>query len=285
MIAFPTPLVSTEWLVKNIDAVKLIDASWRMPGAGDARDDYNKRHIPGAVFFDIDAIADKTTDLPHMLPAPETFAAAVAAMGVSEKDAVVVYDDQGIFSAARVWWTFRAMGHSHVAVLDGGLKKWLAEDRAVTGASPTPHPAHYRPSPQPDLVRSAGAVRDIIAKSCGDIIDARSADRFRGAAPEPRAGLVSGAMPGAKNVAFNLLLNDDGTIKDSDALKEIFEDAGVDLSAPAVTTCGSGVTAAILALALERLGHTRWSLYDGSWAEWGKEDNDRVAYPVVAGEG
>ncbi len=284
MTILPTPLVSTDWLAENLDTVKIIDASWRMPGVGDARDDYDKRHIPGAVFFDIDAIAEKSTDLPHMLPAPETFAAAVGAMGISENDAVVVYDDQGLFSAPRVWWTFRAMGHERVTVLDGGLKKWLAEGRTVTDVMPAPRPADYQPSPQPDLVRSASAVRDIIANNSGNIIDARGADRFNGEAAEPRAGLISGAMPGAKNVAFNLLLNEDGTLKEAGALKAAFESAGVDISAPAVTTCGSGVTAAVLALALERLGHTRWSLYDGSWAEWGKEENDRVAYPVVAGD-
>jgi len=278
----PTPLVSTNWLSENHGAVKIIDASWRMPGTGNARDDYDKRHIPGAVFFDIDAVADSSTDLPHMLPSPDTFAAAVGAMGVSESDAIIVYDDAGVFSAPRVWWTFRAMGHDRVAVLNGGLKKWLAEGRPVTNELPSVAPATYTPSFNGDLVRSADDVRDALAGAAPQIIDARSNDRFIGAAPEPRAGLRSGAMPGARNAPFDQLINAGGTLKAPDALRDIFEGAGVDLAAPAITTCGSGVTAAVLALALETLGHRQWSLYDGSWAEWGKEENDRSAFPVVS---
>lgn len=281
MSALPAPLVSTDWLAENLNAVTIIDASWRMPGAGAARDDYDTRHIPGTVFFDIDAIADKTTDLPHMLPAPDAFAAAVGPMGISDNDATVVYDDQGLFSAPRVWWTFRAMGHESVAVLDGGLKKWLAEGRDVTDAAPDVQSIKYKATPRPDLVRDAARLRTVITDGSAQIIDARSADRFLGRAPEPRAGLLSGAMPGAKNTPFDLLLNEDGTIKPPDTLKQMFADAGVDLGAPAITSCGSGVTAGVLALALESLGHRQWSLYDGSWAEWGKEEHDRNAYPIV----
>ncbi len=281
MSELPTPLVSTDWLTENIDAIKLIDASWRMPGAGVARDDYDRRHMPGAVFFDIDAVADKSTDLPHMLPAPDAFARAVGGMGVSNKDAVVVYDDQGLFSAPRVWWTFRAMGHEDVAVLDGGLKKWLAEGRDVTDAAPAIPPAEYKATLQADLVRDASRVRAAIKDGTRQMIDARSADRFAGAAPEPRAGLLPGAMPGARNTPFDTLLNDDGTMKAPDALKDVFAAVSVDLDAPAIATCGSGVTAAVIALALESLGHRQWSLYDGSWAEWGKEDHDRADFPIV----
>ncbi len=277
------PLVSTDWLAGNLDAVKIIDSSWRMPGAGVARDDYDKRHIPGAVFFDIDAIADKSTDLPHMLPAAAAFESAVGAMGVSDKDAVIVYDDAGIFSAPRVWWTFRAMGHGRVAVLDGGLKKWMAEGHSVTDAAHPVEPTNYKAAAQPDLVRDATHVRATIADGASQMIDARSAERFLGRAPEPRAGLLSGAMPNAKNTPFDVLLNTDGTMKAADALKDIFKSAGVDLGSPAITTCGSGVTAAVIALALESLGHREWSLYDGSWAEWGKEDHDRAEFPIVAG--
>lgn len=284
-ITLPTPLVTTDWFSDNLDAVKIIDASWRMPGAGAARDDYDRRHIPGAVFFDIDAVADRSTDLPHMLPSPDAFASAVGAMGISTNDAVVVYDDQGIFSAPRVWWTFRAMGHEAVAVLDGGLKKWRAEGRDVTDAAPAIQAAKYEATLQPDLVRDAGDVRTVITTGAPQIIDARSADRFLGQASEPRAGLISGAMPGAKNTPFDLLIKENGTLKAPDALREIFTTAGVNLDAPAITTCGSGVTAAVLALALESLGHKDWSLYDGSWAEWGKEENDRDAYPVIVGQG
>ena len=284
MTGLPTPLVSTGWLADNLSAVKIIDASWRMPGGGVARDDYEKRHIPGAVFFDIDAIADTSTDLPHMLPSPEAFARAVGAMGIGEKNAIVVYDDQGIFSAPRVWWTLRVMGHERVAVVDGGLKKWLAEKRAVASAETRIEPARYEPALQSALVRDSFAVRAVIDNQVCTIIDARASDRFLGHAPEPRAGLVSGAMPGAKNTPFNLLINEDGTMKSPPDLKDAFTAAGVDLSRPVVTTCGSGVTAAVLALALESLGHREWSLYDGSWAEWGKEDNDRNAYPIVVAE-
>lgn len=283
MPALPTPLVSTDWLGEHLNDVKIIDASWRMPDAGVARDDYNKRHILGAVFFNIDAISDKATDLPHMLPAPGAFADAVGAMGVSHEDAIVVYDDMGVFSAPRVWWTFRAMGHERVAVLNGGLKKWLAEGRNVTDALLTAQPVEYDASLQPLLVRNAIGVRAVIADNTSQIIDARSAEHFFGRAPEPRAGLLSGAMPGAKNVSFDRLLNDDGTMKPPDVLKAVFIAAGIDMDAPAITTCGSGVTAAVLALALESLGHRRWSLYDGSWAEWGKEEHDRAEYPIVTG--
>ena len=283
MSGLPSPLVSTDWLAENLSAVKIIDASWRMPGAGDAREDYDQRHIAGAVFFDIDDIADKTTDLPHMLPTPDRFAAAVGAMGISNDDTVIVYDDQGIFSAPRVWWTFRAMGHGPVSVLDGGLKKWLAEGRDLIGAAPVVQPANYVSSPASHLVRSADLIRSAIVSDCdAQIVDARSADRFLGQAPEPRAGLISGAMPGAKNTPFNLLISEDGTLKAPDALRNVFTAAGVDLGAPAIATCGSGVTAAVIALALESLGHKDWSLYDGSWAEWGKEENDRAAYPVIS---
>ncbi len=283
MPALPTPLVSTDWLGEHLNDVKIIDASWRMPDAGVARDDYNKRHILGAVFFNIDAISDKATDLPHMLPVPGAFADAVGAMGVSHEDAIVVYDDMGVFSAPRVWWTFRAMGHERVAVLNGGLKKWLAEGRNVTDALLTAQPVEYDASLQPLLVRNAIGVRAVIADNTSQIIDARSAEHFFGRAPEPRAGLLSGAMPGAKNVSFDRLLNDDGTMKPPDVLKAVFIAAGIDMDAPAITTCGSGVTAAVLALALESLGHRRWSLYDGSWAEWGKEEHDRAEYPIVTG--
>ena len=278
-----SPLVSTAWLADNLETVKVIDASLRMPGAGDAKADYERRHIPGAVFFNIDEIADQSSDLPHMLPPPDVFEDAVGAMGVSNQDTLIVYDDQGLFSAPRVWWTFRAMGHGPVAVLDGGLKKWLAEDRAVTDAPTNPAPTTYKASPRADLVVDASAVRSALKNDKTQVIDARARARFRGEAPEPRAGLLSGAMPGAKNAPFETLLNDNGALKPPDALRKILLDAGVNLEEPAVATCGSGVTAAVVALALETLGHHQWSIYDGSWAEWGGEKNDRVAFPVVAG--
>ncbi|MEO1251952.1 MAG: 3-mercaptopyruvate sulfurtransferase [Pseudomonadota bacterium] len=280
-MSLAAPLVSTDWLHANLDAARIIDASWRMPGEPPAYKDYQRRHISGAVFFDIDALADKSTDLPHMLPSPSDFENAVGALGVNEDDAVVVYDDQGLFSAPRVWWTFRAMGHARVAVLDGGLRKWIAEGRAVDDRAPRPSPQRYKASPKRDLVADAETVRTAIADAAPRIVDARPAARFRGAAPEPRAGLRSGHMPGALNVPVDRIVRDDGTLADDAALRAAFEDAGVDVDAPIITTCGSGVTAAVAGLALEVLGHRRWRLYDASWAEWARRDHDSSVYPVV----
>lgn len=278
------PVVSTEWLANNLGEVRIIDASWRMPGAGHAKVDYKKRHIPGALFFDIDQISDRSTDLPHMLPAPPVFEEAVGVLGVTNNDAIVVYDDQGVFSAPRVWWTFRVMGHENIGVLNGGLKKWLAEARPVSDKPPVPAPAVFKSRFKHNLIANETNIRAKINGARLDIADARSPERFLGEAPEPRAGLFSGAMPGAKNTPFDRLINDDGVMKSPEELIDVFELAGVALDRPVITTCGSGITAAVVALALEILGHSRWSLYDGSWAEWGKETNDSVAYPVVAGE-
>ncbi len=280
------PLISTDWLVDHLDAldVKIIDGSWRMPGQAPAIDDYNRRHIPGAVFFDIDAIADRSTSLPHMLPPPQIFEQAVGAMGVSENDCVVVYDDKGVFSAPRVWWTFRAMGHRNVAVLDGGLPKWLAEDRPVTPEAPVPAPASYCAAPKTEFCKSADDVRAALASESASVADARLAARFAGEAPEPRPGLRSGHMPGAFNTPFTLLLNDDGAICPAEKLKAAFSSAGIDLSRPIITSCGSGITAAILSLALEIIGHKDHSLYDGSWAEWGDVGNDDAKFPTASGK-
>jgi thiosulfate/3-mercaptopyruvate sulfurtransferase len=279
-----SPLVSVEWLAENLDSVKLIDASWRMPGEPAGRIAYDERHIPGAIFFDIDEIADRTTDLPHMLPTAGEFSSAVGGMGISSDDTVVIYDDVGIFSSPRAWWTFRAMGHQHVVVLNGGLKAWVAAGLPVTDETPDAQPASYRATLDRRLISDATDIRAAADRAQSEIVDARSADRFSGRAPEPRAGLISGAMPGAKNAPFDEFLQEDGTMKTPHALRAVFENAGVDLERPVISTCGSGVTAAVLALALESLGHDHWSVYDGSWAEWGKETHDRVAYPVVAGE-
>lgn len=268
----PKTLVSTEWLAAHLDDpdLRILDASWHMPAAGrDARAEYAAAHLPGAQFFDIDAVADPDTDLPHMLPTPEAFALAIAALGIGDGDQVVIYDDAATRSAARGWWTFRAMGHDRVAVLDGGLAKWRAEGRALTDAAPAAPEAQPGAQLQPALVRDAAQVAEASASGSAQIIDARAADRFRGDAPEPRPGLTSGHMPGARNLPFGQLYNPDGTMKDESALRAAFEVAGVDLSRPAITSCGSGITAASLSLALERLGHRNHALYDGSWAEWG----------------
>ena len=268
----PKTLVGAAWLAAHLDdpGLRILDASWHMPAAGrDARAEYAAAHIPGAQFFDIDAVADPDTDLPHMLPTPEAFARAVSALGIGDGDQVVIYDAAATRSAARVWWTFRAMGHDRVAVLDGGLGTWRAEGRALTDATPATPDAQLTAHLHPERVRDAAQVAEASATGHAQIIDARAADRFRGDAPEPRAGLTSGHMPGARNLPFGQLYNPDGTMKDAGALRAAFEAAGVDLSRPAITSCGSGITAASLSLALERLGHRNHALYDGSWAEWG----------------
>jgi len=268
----PTLLVSTDWLADHLKDpdLRILDASWYLPDMGrEGRAEYEAAHIPGARFFDIDAISDSRSDLPHMAPPPEKFMSRMRAMGVGDGHQVVVYDGAGLFSAARVWWLFRLMGKSDVAVLDGGLPKWQAEGREVEDMAPVMRDRHITVARQNHLVRDVTQVAAAAKLGDHEIVDARSEARFRGEEPEPRAGLRSGRIPGSKNVHYRALLNDDGTMKDEPALRAVFEAAGVDLSKPVITTCGSGVTAAILFLALERIGVSRVSLYDGSWAEWG----------------
>lgn len=276
----PKTLVSTDWLAAHLSDpdLRIIDASWHMPAAGrDARAEYEAAHIPGARFFDIDAIADTRSPLPHMAPPPEIFISRLRAMGIGDGHQVVVYDDSDVHSANRVWWTFRLMGKTDVAVLDGGLAKWRAEGRPVEDMAPALRDRHMT------VHRQAGLVRDVTqvaaASKLGDqqIVDARSPARFRGDEPEPRPGLRAGHIPGALNLPFGQLFNADGTMKDTGAIRAAFEAAGVDLSRPVIATCGSGITAASLALALERLGHRHWSLYDGSWTEWGSFPDLKIA--------
>ncbi len=268
----PTTLVSTTWLAKHLKDpdLRILDASYYLPDMGrDAKAEYDAGHIPGARFFDIDEISDGRSDLPHMAPPIEKFMSRMRAMGVGDGHQVVVYDGAGIFSAARVWWLFRLMGQTDVAVLDGGLPKWVAEGHETEDLPPVLRDRHMTVRFQNQLVRDVTQVSQ--ASKLGDpqIVDARAPLRFRGEAPEPREGLRAGHIPKARNVHYELLLNTDKTMKSPDETRAIFEAAGVDLSKPIVTSCGSGVTAAILALALERMGHDQWSLYDGSWAEWG----------------
>ena len=235
----------------------------------DAKAEYAAGHIPGARFFDIDEISDQRSALPHMAPPPEKFISRMRAMGVGDGHQVVVYDGAGLFSAARVWWTFRLMGKVDVAVLDGGLPKWLAEGRVVEDMAPMARDRHMTTSRQNHLVRDVTQVAHAAKLFEAEIVDARSAARFAGEVPEPRAGLRSGHIPGSKNVPFTTLLAGDGKMKPVADLQAVFQAAGVDLSKPVITTCGSGVTAAVLSLALERIGHRNHSLYDGSWSEWG----------------
>jgi thiosulfate/3-mercaptopyruvate sulfurtransferase len=264
-------LVTTAWLAAHLrdPDLRVVDGTWHMPHlARDARAEFVAAHVPGAVFFDIDAIADHGTPLPHMLPTPEAFAEAVGALGIGAGDRVVVYDARGVVSATRVWWTFRAFGHERVAVLDGGLAKWRAEGRALESGEPKPPRRAFRATRRPELVRDLAAVRDNVTSRREQVVDARSAGRFAGTEPEPRAGLRGGHIPGSINVPYDTLYAADGTLLTPDALRATFERAGVDLGAPVVTSCGSGVTASVLALALHVLGHPRVAVYDGSWTEW-----------------
>jgi thiosulfate/3-mercaptopyruvate sulfurtransferase len=273
----PKTLVSTGWLAKHLKDpdLRVLDGTWYMPTEGrDAKAEYAQAHIPDARFFDIDDISDHRSDLPHMVPSVEKFMSRMRAMGVGDGHQVVVYDAKGLFSAARVWWLFRVMGHETIAVLDGGLPKWQTEGRPTEDMPPIVRDRHMTVRRQNQMVKDVTQVS--AASKLGDyeILDARSPGRFLGDDPEPREGLRSGHIPRSKNVYYRDLLNDDGTMKDPDGLRAVFDAAGVDMGKPAITSCGSGVTAAIINLALERIGKTDHALYDGSWTEWG-------AFPTV----
>ncbi len=268
----PKTLVGTDWLAAHLKDpdLRIFDASWYLPDMQrDPKAEYEKTHIPGARFFDIDEISDLRSELPHMAPPVEKFMSRMRAMGVGDGHQVVVYDGMGLFSAARVWWLFRLMGQTNIAVLDGGLPKWIADGHTTTTVPPTIRDRHMTVQRRDDLVRDVTEVARAAKLGDHEIIDARSPARFKGEADEPREGMRKGHIPGSKNVHYQDLLNADGTMKPPTALRTVFMDAGVDLRKPAITTCGSGVTAAILALALERIGKTDYSLYDGSWSEWG----------------
>jgi len=276
----PRTLVSTEWLAAHLSDpdLRVLDGSWYMPEAGrDARAEYEAAHIPGARFFDIDDIADTRSDLPHMAPPPEKFMSRLRAMGVGDGHQVVVYDGAGLFSAARVWWLFKLMGKPDIAVLDGGFPKWQAEGRPVEDLAPLARDRHMTAQRQTHLVKDVTQVAQAAKLRDWQIVDARSPARFRGEEPEPREGLRAGHIPGSCNLHYRALLNDDGTMKDAAGLRAAFDAAGVALDKPVITTCGSGVTAAIVNLALARLGHDAHALYDGSWAEWGRYPDLAVA--------
>ena len=264
-------LVSSEWLAPRAGTVRILDATWYLPSeSSGARADYAAAHLPGAVFFDIDAVADRASPLPHMLPTVEEFARAAAALGISDGAPVVVYDRNTMACAARVWWTLRAFGHRNVAVLDAGFGTWRAGGGAVESGEIAPAPGSFTARPNPALVRGLEAVRAIALGGPGQIVDARSPERFAGTAPEPRPGLRAGHIPGSRNLPFPSVLDPAaGTLLAPGALRDVFAAARVDPAQPIVCTCGSGVTAALLAFALHRIGAPDVAVYDGSWAEWG----------------
>jgi thiosulfate/3-mercaptopyruvate sulfurtransferase len=272
-------LVSTQWLADHLSAPDLVvvDASWYLPAQNrNGRAEYEAGHIPGAVFFDIDAISDRGSPLPHMLPRPEEFAQAVGALGIGDGMRIVVYDGAGLFSAPRVWWTFRTFGARDVAILDGGAPRWRAEGRPWTEEPTTRRPATFTARLDHGAVAGLDDIRRMLDSGAAQVVDARPADRFKGEAAEPRPGLRSGHMPGSLNVPSSRLVAD-GRLRSAEDVAAAFAEAGVDLDRPVVTTCGSGVSAAIVSLALESVGRRARSLYDGSWAEWGGREDVPVA--------
>ena len=274
------PMISTEWLAAHMDDpdVVIVDATWYMPGSGhDARAEHAERHIPGAVFFDIDEISDHSSPLPHMMPEPADFAVHARRLGVEPTSTVVVYDSAGLFSAPRVWWAFRMMGHDQTFVLDGGLPKWIAEAHPLEAGWPLKPHGEFKAHPNPALVADLSQVISALTDGAAQLLDARSGPRFRGEEPEPRAGLRSGHMPGARNLPWANIVGADGALLPRSELAAAFQAAGIDLDRPIVTTCGSGVSAAILALGLARLGHWKTPVYDGSWSEWGGHAETPVA--------
>lgn len=272
-----TWLIETDELERELEAPDfvIVDATWFMPNEGrNAREEYLAEHIPGALFFDIDEIADTSAPLSHTLPAPEKFSSRMRSMGIGDGQRIVVYDRQGMFSAPRAWWMFRVMGAQDVSVLNGGLPKWKREGRPLMMSEPTPRTRrHFTARRNLDLVRDVEDMKALVNDKSATILDARSPERFAGTAPEPREGLRSGHIPGSHNVPYGKLLNADGTLKSRDELHSLFEAAGVDPHKPVVTSCGSGITACVLALALAETGHRRTSVYDGSWAEWGADES------------
>ena len=274
-------LVSTGWLAAHLSdpGVVVIDASWHMPAANrDGRREFLAGHIPGAAFFDLDAVSDHSSPLPHMLPSPEDFASAMGALGVSNDLKVVVYDAAGLFSAPRLWWMLRIFGHEHVAILDGGLPKWTAEGHPLDKGEAHPTARVFTPRFNAAAVADLAQVRQALDSGSDQVLDARAAPRFLGRAPEPRPGLASGHMPGALNMPMTDLIAD-GRLKDPEALEAALAGIGVKGDKPVITSCGSGVSAAVITLAIARLGRPMGRLYDGSWTEWG----GRADLPVATG--
>ncbi len=280
--ANPTSLVSTEWLSQHISApdVRVVDASWYMPAEQrDPKAEFAECHIPGSVFFDIDDIADTDTALPHMVPSPEKFSSRMRKLGLGDGNRIVVYDGAGIRSAARAWWMIRLFGHQDVSILDGGLPKWQREGRPISDLPNKPSERHFTSRINSMMLKDKTQIRKNIETGKEQVLDARSQGRFEGSEPEPREGLRGGRIPSSFNLPFNQLLTEDGTLVSAQKLTKLFDEAGIDRSKPVITTCGSGITACVLAFGLHMIGHQRVSVYDGSWTEWGLDE----AMPLSTG--
>ncbi|HEY3637309.1 MAG TPA: 3-mercaptopyruvate sulfurtransferase [Rhizomicrobium sp.] len=277
-----SPLVSTEWLAEHLSApdIRVADASWYLPQTGrNAKSEYLSAHIPGAVFFDIDDLSDEASNLPHMLAPPAKFASRMRQLGLGDGNLIVVYDGAGIYSSARAWWMLRAMGHEDVAVLDGGFPKWKREGRPIQDIVPQPPSRHFTPRPNTALLRDFSQILQNLETRREQVVDLRGAGRFAGKEAEPRPGVRPGHIPGSTNLPYTELSDEAGILKSADALRDIFAARGIDPGKPIVTSCGSGVTAAIGMLALIVGGARDVSLYDGSWSEWGA----RPEVPVATG--
>ena len=278
--ANPDALVDTDWLAQRLDdsSIRIVDATWFMPNVDrSARDEVAACHIPGALHWDIDAIADPTDSLPHMVPGATEFAHFMAGMMISNTTRVVAYDRTGTSNAPRAWWTLRYFGHENVSVLNGGLKKWMADGHPTDTSGPGGSSGEYTATVQPARIRSLEEVMANIKSGAEQILDARAAGRFTGVDPEPRAGMRSGHIPGSLNLPFGTLIDpDSGLFRDADAMTACFTEAGIDMNQPVITSCGSGVTACVLALGLHLLGHDDVAVYDGSWTEWGGRDDTPI---------
>ena len=265
-------LVSTSWLVDHLDdpKVKIIDGSWHLPTTGrDGHKEYLNMHIPGAVYFNIDKISDSNSTLPHMIPSPETFNSKISEMGISNSHNIIIYDSEGLFSAPRVWWMFRAFGHKNVSVMTGGFKSWVNENKPVSDNIPKISKGDFLGNLDPNMIRSLNDIKNNIVNNTELVIDARATNRFDGSEAEFRPGVRSGHIPKSFNLPYNKLINDDGTFISNSELINIFNTIGATEEQPVITTCGSGITACILGLGLHLIGRDNWTVYDGSWTEWG----------------